>query len=40
MLQYGDSDAFYSINIFRYMFKGSTMAFYTVLKLAEAENVV
>ena len=36
MLRYGDSDAFSSINIFRYMLNGSTMFFFTVLLLAEA----
>ena len=37
MLRYGDSDAFSSINIFRYMlFKGVNHGFYTVLLLAEA----
>ena len=38
MLRYGDSDAFSSINIFRYMLKGSNHGFYTVLLLAEAEE--
>ena len=36
MLRYGDSDAFSSINIFRYMLKGSTMVFINALLLAEA----
>ena len=36
MLQYGDSDAFSSINIFKKHVKGANHGFYTVLLLAEA----
>ena len=36
MLRHGDSDTFSSVIIFRYMLKGLTMVFYTVLLLAEA----
>ena len=36
MLRQGDSDAFSSINIFRYMLKGSTMVFIPYYYFAEA----
>ena len=40
MLRYGDSDAFSSINIFRYMLKGSTMGFILYYYLQRLEKKV